>query len=57
MPMADRPFWPPGAEITAQAWDAFDQWRAKRDPDGDMDLLEAVWAYADYYGSQSVQPR
>jgi hypothetical protein len=54
---SDRPFWPPGAEITAQAWDAFDRWREKHDPDGDMDLLESIWVYADYYGSQGVQPR
>jgi hypothetical protein len=35
----DRPLWPPGAEIAAQAFDAFDAWRRAFDPEGEMDIV------------------
>jgi hypothetical protein len=35
-----------GNEIVAEAFDAFDRWRAERDPDGEMELLDAAAAYA-----------
>jgi hypothetical protein len=35
--MSDRPFWPPGSEIAAQAFDKFDTWMA-RWPDDLVDL-------------------
>lgn len=43
---ASRPMWPPGAEIQAQAYDAFDAWRKVRDPDGDLSILDAIDLYA-----------
>ena len=42
----DRPFWPPGAEITAQAFDAFQAWIDIRDPYGDRELLDLIHEYA-----------
>jgi hypothetical protein len=42
----ERPLWPPGAEIMAQAYDAFDVWCRERDPDGDMDVIELATEYA-----------
>lgn len=45
-PAADRPMHPPGAEIAAQAWDAFDQWLETRVPDGrEFDLYELALEY------------
>lgn len=42
----DRPMWPPAAEIQAQAYDAFEAWRQEHDPDGELDLFEAIDRYA-----------
>jgi hypothetical protein len=44
--VTDRPAWPPGAEIQAQAYDAFEIWRREYDPDGDRDIFEMVELYA-----------
>ena len=43
---AYRPAWPPGIEIQAQAYDAFDAWRQERDPEGELDILVLVELYA-----------
>lgn len=43
----DRPFWPPGSEIAAQAFDAFEAWRREHDPDGEIGILELVQAYGE----------
>jgi hypothetical protein len=42
----NRPLWPPGAEIMAQAYEAFDAWCSEHDPDGDMDISELATRYA-----------
>jgi N-acetylmuramoyl-L-alanine amidase CwlA len=44
--MGERPLSPQGAEIMAQAYDAFDAWCRKRDPEGEMcpHELVAEWA-------------
>jgi hypothetical protein len=43
---ANRPAWPPAIEIQAQANDAFEAWRQKRDPDGECDILDLIEEYA-----------
>jgi hypothetical protein len=42
---ADRPFHPQGAEIMAQAYDAFDAWCRGVDPDGERDLFDLINEY------------
>lgn len=42
----DRPMWPPGAEITAQAFDSFDLWRRWFDPEGECELGMLVECYS-----------
>jgi hypothetical protein len=41
----DRPLSPPGAEIMAQAYEAFDAWCKKRDPEGEMEPSQLVAEY------------
>lgn len=43
---ARRPMWPPGVEIQAQAYDAFETWRQEHDPEGDRDILEMIDLYS-----------
>lgn len=45
--MSDRPHWPPGAEITAQAYDMFDAWERKwsDDLEGVDSIMERVAIY------------
>lgn len=50
----DRPMWPPGAEITAQAFDAFQAWREMVDPDGDRSVLELVEEYGNCVGEKHL---
>jgi hypothetical protein len=49
----DRPLSPPGAEKMAQAYDRFEAWCRKVDPDGEMDfdVLLAKWATRDMEAS------
>lgn len=44
----DRPMWPPGAEIAAQAFQAFEIWRQKIDPEGEQDILDLIDTYNKY---------
>lgn len=44
--IADRPMWPPGAEIAAQAFQAFELWcEAHAEELQDLDILEKVERY------------
>lgn len=43
-------------EIQAEAYRAFDRWRAEHDPDGTMDVLEAAIAYYLWAASNSIEP-
>lgn len=55
--MADRPFWPPGAEIAAQAFQAFDEWLVERGEClGTRDVLEqATDFHADRMSVMNIQ--
>jgi len=44
----DRPLWPPGAEIAAQAFDAFDAWRCWFDPECEWTIEGLVEAYSQF---------
>lgn len=49
--MFDRPMWPPGAELTAQEYDVFDEWIHEfneLNPDADLSMLELAELYAKY---------
>jgi len=35
-----------GADIVAEAFEAFDRWCAENDPDGEMDVLDQADAYS-----------
>lgn len=42
-----RPFWPPGAEIAAQTFEAYEKWEREHSLAlADMDILERVYLYA-----------
>jgi hypothetical protein len=43
-------------EIQAEAYRAFDRWRAEHDPDGTMDILEASVAYSEWANTHSIAP-
>lgn len=43
-------------EIQAEAYRAFDRWRAEHDPDGTMDILEASVAYSEWSITNSIAP-
>lgn len=40
--------------IAGEAYRAFDRWLAEHDPDGEMDLLEASAAYAEWSSKNSI---
>jgi hypothetical protein len=48
----DRPLWPPGAELTAQAFDAFAAWTWKRDPTGTIPLDELAREWCEMHRKQ-----
>lgn len=35
----------PGQKIVEEAFEAFDEWLAEHDPEGDLDLIEATKVY------------
>jgi hypothetical protein len=41
-----------GSKIAWDAWEAFDRWCRKHDPDGDMDPVEQAEAYAKWCDHQ-----
>jgi hypothetical protein len=51
---AHRPQWPPGVEAQAQAYDAFEAWREKRDPEGERNILDLIDEYAISANEQSA---
>lgn len=42
--------------VVRDAWEAFDEWCAEHDPDGDLTALERVKAYAELCNGQSDKP-
>jgi hypothetical protein len=43
-------------EIQSKAYRAFERWQAEHDPDGEMDLLDASVAYAEWASKNSIAP-
>lgn len=41
-----------GKRIVADAWNAFDRWCLKHDPEGDMDIVDRIEAYGKWCDDQ-----
>lgn len=45
-----------GNLIVGEAFRAFDRWKAAHDPDGDLDVLTAAFAYSVWAETNSIAP-
>lgn len=45
----------PSADLTGEAFRAFDRWLKDNDPDGNLDVLEAAAAYSEWANKNSIE--
>lgn len=45
-----------GNDIVGEAFRVFERWKKEYDPEGEMDILDAVMAYSEWAITHSIEP-